>query len=150
MDLTLKEKHPAPLRAPDAFRLRDFRHLRGVRPLGALANFECDFVAFVKIIESHLNEVIGVEEKIFLHTLDFDESEAFLIKTDDSSFFHRIDNAVHLITIKCRELKREVDELVALCVPKGWFGAIGAFYESFPQVSDDEVISLMKSPVRLQ
>jgi len=47
-------------------------------------------------------------------------------------------------------LKREVDELVALCVPKGWFGAIGAFYESFTQVSDDEVISLMKSPVRLQ
>jgi len=41
-------------------------------------------------------------------------------------------------------LKREVDDLVALYVPRGWFGAIGAFYESFHQVTDDEVISLLK------
>lgn len=42
-------------------------------------------------------------------------------------------------------LRSEVDELVALYIPDGWFGAIGAFYQSFDQVSDEEVMDLMKS-----
>jgi putative phosphoribosyl transferase len=43
-----------------------------------------------------------------------------------------------------RRLRPEVDELVALYIPE-WFGAIGAFYRYFNQVSDDEVVALMKS-----
>lgn len=42
-------------------------------------------------------------------------------------------------------LRPEVDAVVALYVPQGWFGAIGAFYRNFDQVSDDEVIALMKN-----
>ena len=43
------------------------------------------------------------------------------------------------------KLRSEVDDLVSLHIPDGWFGAIGAYYQEFDQVSDDEVISLMKS-----
>jgi predicted phosphoribosyltransferase len=42
-----------------------------------------------------------------------------------------------------RRLKRDVDDLVVLHMPE-WFGAVGAFYERFDQVSDDEVVALMK------
>jgi len=42
-------------------------------------------------------------------------------------------------------LRSEVDDLVVLEVPHGLFGAIGAFYQSFDQVSDEEVVELMKS-----
>jgi predicted phosphoribosyltransferase len=38
-----------------------------------------------------------------------------------------------------------VDDLVVLYIPEGWFGGIGAFYQHFDQVSDDEVVALMKS-----
>jgi predicted phosphoribosyltransferase len=41
-------------------------------------------------------------------------------------------------------LKKEVDEVICLIVPEIFLGAIGAYYEDFPQVPDDEVISLMR------
>jgi predicted phosphoribosyltransferase len=41
-------------------------------------------------------------------------------------------------------LRDEVDDLVILYVPEGLFGAISVFYQQFEQVSDDEVIALMK------
>jgi predicted phosphoribosyltransferase len=44
----------------------------------------------------------------------------------------------------------EVDDLVVLYVPDGWFGAIGAFYQRFEQLSDDEVVALMKSAAPLE
>jgi putative phosphoribosyl transferase len=40
-------------------------------------------------------------------------------------------------------LRRMVDELVVLATPM-LFGAVGAFYEDFRQVSDDEVVDLLK------
>ena len=42
------------------------------------------------------------------------------------------------------KVRSEVDDLVVLHIP-GWLGAIGAFYQRFEQVSDDEVVALMKS-----
>ena len=42
------------------------------------------------------------------------------------------------------KLRPEVDDLVVLHIPE-WLGAIGAFYQHFEQVSDDEVVALMKS-----
>jgi predicted phosphoribosyltransferase len=42
------------------------------------------------------------------------------------------------------KVRSEVDELVVLYIPE-WLGAIGAFYQLFNQVSDAEVITLMKS-----
>ena len=39
-------------------------------------------------------------------------------------------------------LRRRVDELVVLATPEP-FGAVGAFYDEFPQVSDDEVTALL-------
>lgn len=42
------------------------------------------------------------------------------------------------------KLAREVDEVVALDVPDSYLGAVGAYYEYFPQISDDEVIALMR------
>ncbi|AKM78452.1 MAG: hypothetical protein UY31_C0039G0008 [Candidatus Wolfebacteria bacterium GW2011_GWE1_48_7] len=42
------------------------------------------------------------------------------------------------------EISALVDKVVCLSTPE-FMGAIGAFYESFPQVKDDEVITLMQS-----
>lgn len=41
------------------------------------------------------------------------------------------------------KLKKLVDELICLEIPP-FFSAVGAFYKSFPQVSDEEVIALLK------
>jgi predicted phosphoribosyltransferase len=43
------------------------------------------------------------------------------------------------------KLRPEVDELISLYVPHGFFGAIGNFYEDFKQVTDEEVIAILKS-----
>jgi putative phosphoribosyl transferase len=42
------------------------------------------------------------------------------------------------------KIRAEVDDLVVLHIPQR-FGAIGAFYEQFDQIGDNEVIALMKS-----
>jgi predicted phosphoribosyltransferase len=65
----------------------------------------------------------------------------------------RVVVAVPLATAETAyKLRSEVDELVVLHIPDGSFGAIGAFYQDFDQVSDDEVVSLMKSiaPVEIK
>jgi predicted phosphoribosyltransferase len=41
------------------------------------------------------------------------------------------------------KLKPDIDDLVVLYIPE-WFGAVGAFYQRFDQVSDEEVVALMK------
>ena len=48
------------------------------------------------------------------------------------------------------KLRAEVDDLVILHIPEGWFGAIGSFYQRFDQVSDDEVVALMKSTAAVE
>jgi putative phosphoribosyl transferase len=40
-------------------------------------------------------------------------------------------------------LRGEVDRLVVLYIPSGYFGAVGAFYSRFDQVSDEEVVALI-------
>lgn len=42
------------------------------------------------------------------------------------------------------KLAREVDDLVALDIPADYFGAVGAYYADFPQVSDEEVVALLR------
>ncbi len=46
-----------------------------------------------------------------------------------------------------QKIKREVDELVVLLPPEEFLGAVGAHYERFDQVEDEEVIRLMESKV---
>lgn len=43
------------------------------------------------------------------------------------------------------KLEREVDEVVALDVAEDYLGAVGAYYDDFPQVSDSEVIALLQA-----
>lgn len=43
----------------------------------------------------------------------------------------------------CERLRPMVDELVCLSIPLDFY-AVGQFYEDFPQVSDDEVIALLR------
>jgi predicted phosphoribosyltransferase len=40
--------------------------------------------------------------------------------------------------------QREADELVALAVERDYLGTVGAYYDDFPQLTDGEVISLLK------
>jgi putative phosphoribosyl transferase len=47
------------------------------------------------------------------------------------------------------KLRPEVDDLIVLYIPE-WLGAIGAFYQRFDQVSDHEVVTLMKSSAALK
>ena len=44
-------------------------------------------------------------------------------------------------------LKAEVYKLIILDVPEYFAGSVGAYYESFSQVSDDEVISLITAAI---
>jgi len=41
-------------------------------------------------------------------------------------------------------LRREVDDVVALQAPAAYAGAVGAYYEEFGQVSDDEVVAALR------
>lgn len=41
------------------------------------------------------------------------------------------------------KIKKEVDELVALSIDPQFLGAVGAYYDVFPQVEDAEVIRLL-------
>lgn len=43
----------------------------------------------------------------------------------------------------CARLTGEVDEFVTLDAPEHYLGAVGAYYETFPQVSDAEVCALL-------
>lgn len=43
------------------------------------------------------------------------------------------------------EISKEVDELICLYQPT-YFGAVGAFYRHFEQVTDQEIIELLKKP----
>jgi predicted phosphoribosyltransferase len=43
------------------------------------------------------------------------------------------------------QLRPFVDELVVLVVPTGSFGAVGEYYETFPQVEDDEVRAYLEA-----
>lgn len=45
------------------------------------------------------------------------------------------------------KLRKEADEIICLDMPV-FFGAVGAFYEIFDQTSDEEVIELLKEPIR--
>jgi predicted phosphoribosyltransferase len=40
-------------------------------------------------------------------------------------------------------LEREADEIVALSIDHDYLGAVGAYYDYFPQLADDEVIALV-------
>jgi len=40
-------------------------------------------------------------------------------------------------------LRHEVDDVVALDIPEFYMGAVGAYYDYFPQVTDDQVIELL-------
>lgn len=40
-------------------------------------------------------------------------------------------------------LRREVDELVILDAPGDYLGAVGAYYDYFPQLTDEEVLELL-------
>lgn len=42
-----------------------------------------------------------------------------------------------------KKLKTQVDNIIALEIPQS-FGAVGEFYREFPQVSDEDVIKLLK------
>lgn len=47
--------------------------------------------------------------------------------------------------IQKMEESDSVDEVICLATPEGFY-AVGQYYESFPQVTDEEVIELMKIP----
>lgn len=49
----------------------------------------------------------------------------------------------HGAELSLLEIREEVDELCVIKIPRLYFG-VGEFYEAFPQVSDEEVIELLK------
>ena len=52
-------------------------------------------------------------------------------------------------TETAERLRRESDELVALDIPLDYLGAVGAYYDRFDQVTDAEVVALMKQAVQV-
>ena len=43
------------------------------------------------------------------------------------------------------KIRKEVDELVAVSIDEDYLGAVGSYYEYFPQLEDSEVINIMKN-----
>jgi len=41
-------------------------------------------------------------------------------------------------------LKKEADKVLVLYAPEEFFGAVGQYYEDFPQVTDEEVLDIMR------
>lgn len=41
-------------------------------------------------------------------------------------------------------LRQEADDLVALDIPEFYLGAVGAYYNEFPQITDEEVVELLQ------
>ena len=41
------------------------------------------------------------------------------------------------------EIEKSVDKFIALQIPEVYLGAVGAYYNSFEQVSDEEVVRLL-------
>jgi len=48
------------------------------------------------------------------------------------------------------EINQMVDEFVALNIPEVFQGAVGSYYQSFPQLTDGEVIKLLKDEKHLR
>jgi putative phosphoribosyl transferase len=44
-----------------------------------------------------------------------------------------------------RRFAQEVDDFVAVTIPDIFWGAIGYYYDDFSQVSDEEVVALLKN-----
>ena len=42
------------------------------------------------------------------------------------------------------EMRKDVDDFVAVDIPESYLGAVGAYYEEFPQVEDEEVIKMLR------
>jgi len=41
-------------------------------------------------------------------------------------------------------LRKEVDEVVSILEDENYLGAVGSYYEYFPQIEDNEVIKIME------
>ena len=41
------------------------------------------------------------------------------------------------------QIRKRVDDTIVLLVPSNYLGAVGNYYESFPQVEDKEVINIL-------
>lgn len=48
------------------------------------------------------------------------------------------------------KIKREVDEFVAISIPEFFMGTIGAYYENFPQITDDGVVNVLHDSLRVE
>ncbi len=46
-----------------------------------------------------------------------------------------------------RELENEVDEFITLNTPRFYAGSVGAYYDFFPQVTDEEVIQILSQDI---
>lgn len=69
----------------------DFADIEGVRSFWAVANFERDLVSLLKLIKCNVLELVGMEEKVFITTLDFNKAETLDIFCCYGSFLHTID-----------------------------------------------------------
>ena len=66
----------------------DAADLDGVRSFRTFCDLEAYLVTFLEFVELNVGEFVGVEKEIFFATFNFDEPEAFVSETSDSSFLH--------------------------------------------------------------
>ena len=70
------------------------RNVRGERALWALAHFERNgdrltrVELLLEVVIRDANELLGMEEEILRHTLDFDETESFVRKSGNGTCLH--------------------------------------------------------------
>ena len=92
-------KTPPPFKA-GAFssRLLDSADLDRVGSFRTVRNFKGHLVAFAKLIELYVHELVGVEKEILFLSFDLDEPETLFSESGDCSFLHSNEK----ITIKIK------------------------------------------------
>jgi hypothetical protein len=75
-------------------KLRDAADLDGVRAHRALSDFNADLVPLAEFVELYVDELVGVEEEVFVLALYLDETESFVGQAGDCSFLHSNENVV--------------------------------------------------------
>ena len=87
--------------------LGDAANLDGVGSLRTLANFKGYSVTLAEIVESNIDEFVGVEKEILFLPIAFDEPETLVGESGDCSLLHS--NKKMAAKISSAELELKVD-----------------------------------------
>ncbi len=116
--------------------------------LTLLSQLEHEDLILKPIIVSAYGDMANIRKAMNLGAFDFitkpinfEDMDITLKKT--ISIVRKLQTITEL-EAKHAKIQKEADEVVYLDAPEDFLGAVGSYYDRFPQVTDDEVIELLK------